>query len=225
MTIHSTAILNVVAAGLIAACSMLGVSMLGADAALAHHAMDGGVPETFEQGLISGLAHPVIGFDHLAFVIGVGLAAALAGGRWLSLPAAFVVGTLAGCGLNLAGVTLPLAEIVIAVSVLAVGVLVMTNRTMTPMALAAAFAAAGLFHGFAYGASIIGAEQTPLVAYLAGFAAVQFVVASLATLAGVQLLTLDAARSVQVRLAGAVITGIGLTFLIENVEGMVFPGL
>ena len=37
--------------------------------AFAHHAMDGQMPTSFAQGLLSGLAHPVIGPDHLAFII------------------------------------------------------------------------------------------------------------------------------------------------------------
>jgi urease accessory protein len=39
------------------------------------------------------------------------------------------------------------------------------------------FVAAGIFHGYAYGESIIGAETTPLVAYMAGFACIQYSVA------------------------------------------------
>src|SRR6267378_2162800 len=38
--------------------------------AWAHHFMDGGLPETFAQGLLSGLGHPVIGLDHAAFIVG-----------------------------------------------------------------------------------------------------------------------------------------------------------
>lgn len=42
--------------------------------ASAHHVMDGQLPSTFAQGLLSGLGHPVIGPDHLAFLIAVGVA-------------------------------------------------------------------------------------------------------------------------------------------------------
>jgi urease accessory protein len=51
-------------------------------------------------------------------------------------------------------------------------------RPQVPTALLAAFfAGAGLFHGYAYGESIIGAEPAPLAAYVAGFAAVQYGIA------------------------------------------------
>lgn len=51
-------------------------------AALAHHAMGGQLPQTFGQGLLSGIGHPVIGVDHFAFVVAVGIVAALAGHLW-----------------------------------------------------------------------------------------------------------------------------------------------
>ena len=40
--------------------------------AWAHHFMDGGLPQTFAQGLLSGLGHPVIGLDHAAFIVAAG---------------------------------------------------------------------------------------------------------------------------------------------------------
>ena len=41
--------------------------------------MDGETPTTLYEGLVSGLAHPVIGLDHLAFIVAAGLIAAVAG--------------------------------------------------------------------------------------------------------------------------------------------------
>lgn len=58
--------------------------------AFAHHAMDGKMPVTFLQGLLSGLGHPIIGFDHLAAVVGVGVLGAWRGAAsfrfWRSAP-------------------------------------------------------------------------------------------------------------------------------------------
>ena len=39
----------------------------------AHHMLGGRTPVTFMQGLLSGLGHPVIGIDHLAFVVAMGV--------------------------------------------------------------------------------------------------------------------------------------------------------
>ncbi len=67
----------------------------------AHHVMDGKMPETFLQGLLSGFGHPVIGVDHLAAIVGVGILAALAG-RSAAVVLAFSVAVIAGVGLHLA---------------------------------------------------------------------------------------------------------------------------
>ena len=43
--------------------------------ALAHHPLDGRLPANLFEGLLSGFGHPVIGLDHLAFVLASGLIA------------------------------------------------------------------------------------------------------------------------------------------------------
>ena len=54
--------------------------------AFAHHAMGGRLPSTFFEELLSGLAHPVIGLDHLSALIAIGLLSAglVHGGVWLA---------------------------------------------------------------------------------------------------------------------------------------------
>lgn len=193
-------------------------------AALAHHMMGGKLPQTFGQGLLSGVGHPIIGVDHFAFVVAVGITAALAGRLW-ALTLAFVAGSLAGCLVHLAGFTLPVAEWVIAATVLLLGAIIATNRELPAPMLAALFAGAGLFHGWAYGESIFGAEQTPLIAYLAGFTLVQLAVAVLAGLVTRWVITSDAARRMEVRLVGAAVVGIGLVLFVGHVEGALFPGV
>lgn len=67
---------------LIAIALLLGVVA----SALAHHPFDGKAPDTLVEAFLSGLGHPVIGVDHLAFVIAADLlAAALGGGWWMPL--------------------------------------------------------------------------------------------------------------------------------------------
>src|SRR5262247_3834750 len=84
--------------------------------ALAHHLMGGVLPGTAWQGLLSGLGHPIIGIDHFAFVVGVGLMSQLAG-RLALLPLLFIVGTVLGCFVHVAAVTVPLAEQAIALTI------------------------------------------------------------------------------------------------------------
>ena len=73
----------------------IAAALLAATPALAHHPMAGQPMDTFVQGLMSGFGHPVLGFDHLFFVIAMGVAA-LFTTRRLMAPAAYVAAMLAG---------------------------------------------------------------------------------------------------------------------------------
>ena len=193
-------------------------------AAFAHHPLGGMTPQTALHGFLSGVGHPVIGFDHLAFIIGVGLIAAFHRNK-LAMPAAFVAGTVGGTMLTLAAVSLPLAEIVITGSVVAAGVVAMRGKIMDLRVAAILAAAAGLFHGWAYGAAVIGAETTPVIAYLVGFGMIQMLIAGGVALATARVWKIIDVAALQPRLAGAVVAGVGLAFLVENVEGMIFSAL
>ncbi len=195
------------------------LALLGASPALAHHPMGGAAPQTMFHGLLGGLAHPVIGIDHFAFVILVGLAAAFSG-RMLAAPAAFIAATVAGTLVQLGGIVLPLAELVIAGSIIGLGALLLMGRRLDGAASLAGFAAVGLFHGWAYGAAVIGSEPMPVLAYLAGFAGVQFVIAAgVAHLAARGLAT--ERGQMQTRLAAALCCGVGIAFAAETLEAMI----
>jgi len=198
-----------------------GLLTLMASPALAHHPMGGTTPGTFMEGLLSGFGHPIIGFDHLAFIIAVGIAAAFTEKRLLS-PLAFILATVAGCLLIVSGVALPFAEIVITGSVVLLGALILSGRRIPGAVYLALFAGAGLFHGWAYGEAIVGAEATPLITYLAGFAAVQYGIALAAGWVVLNAWKASGPEAIQPRLAGAVAAGIGAAFLVENIEGMLF---
>ena len=198
--------------------------LMSASAAFAHHPLGGMTPQTAMHGFLSGVGHPVIGFDHLAFIIGVGLIAAFHRNK-LAMPAAFVAGTVGGTMLTLAAVSLPLAEIVITGSVVAAGVVAMRGKIMDLRVAAILAAAAGLFHGWAYGAAVIGAETTPVIAYLVGFGMIQMLIAGGVALATARVWKIIDVAALQPRLAGAVVAGVGLAFLVENVEGMIFSAL
>jgi len=189
--------------------------------AFAHHPMGGETPATLVNGLLSGIGHPIIGVDHLAFIVAVGLASAFVSGRLLA-PLAFIFATVAGCLALVAGVELPAAEFVIAGSVLALGAVVLSGRSPGLPALLGLFALAGLFHGWAYGEAIVGAETTPLLAYLVGFAVVQYGIAVGVGVATLRLWNAAGPDAIRPRLAGAVVAGIGLAFLVENIEGLLF---
>jgi urease accessory protein len=144
--------------------------------AAAHHPMGGETPATLWQGLLSGFAHPIIGLDHLAFVVAAGILAAPLAGR-LVLPAAFVGAGLLAALWHIAGFDLPGAEIGVALSVVVLGGIALRGRDLAALPLALLFALAGLLHGYALAESVVGAEAQPIVAYLAAFGVVQYAIA------------------------------------------------
>lgn len=181
--------------------------------AMAHHPFGGQAPKTIFEGFSSGVGHPVVGFDHFAFVIAVGLLAALLH-RGAGVPVTFLLAALVGTGLHLAGLDLPAPEWVISGSVLLFGALVTTRRTLSTLVIAALTALVGVFHGYAYGEAVVGAEPTPLLAYLIGFTVVQGAIAGSAYLLSERALKRD--RSVgliSVHHAGFAIFGAGVAFL------------
>ena len=200
-----------------------------ASPALAHHPLGGEVPQTMLHGVLSGIGHPIIGFDHLAFVLGIGILAAFQKSRYV-LPAGFVAGTVLGTLLILAGVTLPAVEIVITTSVLLVGVIGMMGRVLPSAAAGGVAAAAGLFHGWAYGEAVVGAEPTPIVAYITGFGVTQLAIAVGAMLAAQWVMTprgenTASGLSLKPRLAGAMVAGVAVTYLVEIAEAAIFPAV
>jgi urease accessory protein len=141
--------------------------------ASAHHAMDGATPATVVEGLISGLAHPVIGLDHLLFVLAVG-AVCYHFGQRLAATGAVLAGALAGTALTLQHPGFAYPDAAVALSLVLLGVLVMAAQPlMKSRAAIAGFALTGIVHGYAYGEAIVGAEPTPLAAYLAGYTLIQ----------------------------------------------------
>lgn len=201
----------------------IALALFAAMPALAHHPLGGETPDSAIAAFLSGLGHPVIGIDHLAFVVASGLLAA-AMGSGLLVPAGFVVASMFGTGIHLMSIDLPLPELVISASVLAFGVL-LTLKTCPHESVVMGLAAiAGIFHGFAYGEAIFGAEMGPLMAYLLGFAAIQFAIAAAAWWLGKTILaTLIEPSGLALRFAGFAICGVGLTFLSTLIVDSLFP--
>jgi urease accessory protein len=191
---------RLLAALLAAACAM------SAGPALAHHVMGGAMPQTFAQGFLSGLGHPVIGLDHFAAIAGVGLLAALTR-QGLALVILFSASMIGGVGLHLLRLDIPAAELLVALATLSLGVLVLwrgQSRAVAPVLIAAA----GIVHGYALGESIVGAEPTPLYAYLAGL----FIIQTLVSAAALQLARRLSTPGWALRLAGAGIVTAGAAF-------------
>jgi urease accessory protein len=179
------------------------VVTMAAEPAWAHHVMGGRMPETFMQGLLSGLGHPVIGIDHLAAIVGVGILAALAG-RSAAAVLAFSVAVIAGVGVHLAKIDLPASELFVGLTTLAIGALVILRQQMSGALAGLLFAIAGLVHGYALGESIVGAESSPLFAYLVGLFIIQTAI-GVAVYAGVQALRQWPARTTGLTVVGVLV--------------------
>lgn len=191
-----------------------------ASPAFAHHPFGGKTPTNFFEGFLSGLGHPVVGIDHLTFTIAIGLLAATLGLRGLAIPVAFVLTAMAGTGFHLASIDLPALEIIISASVLLFGILLARKGLPNLVLAIIAAAVAGIFHGYAYGEAIIGAEMNPLVAYLAGFTFIQLAIALIAySIAQFALKTISEPPNLSLRFAGFTICGIGAAFLASSVLG------
>jgi urease accessory protein len=147
-------------------------SLISQVPAYAHHAMDGDLPQTFLQGLLSGLGHPIIGLDHLAARVGVGALVGIAR-RGVGSVMIFSAAMIAGVALHLGKVDLPGGELLVGLATLMIGSLLILRVAISPVLAAVLFAVAGLVHGHALGESVVGAEPTPIVAYLAGLFIVQ----------------------------------------------------
>ena len=200
---------------------------LAATPALAHHPLAGAPMETFTHGVLSGAGHPLLGFDHLFFIIAVGIAAVFTG-RALSAPLGYVAGMLGGVALILGGIALPAVELVIALSLLIGGAVLMSGRGLSMGACLGLFGLLGLFHGWAFGESLTGQEAAigggVIIGYLLGLSATQWVIAVVAGWA-ITRLGAVAADAMPARLAGGLVAGAGLFLVLEAAEGAAFAAL
>ncbi len=175
--------------------------------AAAHHMLGGRLPANAFEGFLSGLGHPVLGLDHLLFVIAAGGLASLYRRGWI-IPVTFLVGMLPGVALHLARFTLGADELLVAGSVILFGMLLTLSRRLGLLETAALAATAGLFHGYAYAESIVGAEMGPLWSYLLGLVLVQLAIALGAAQLSQRLLTEQWRRWL-----GFAIAGLGVSLL------------
>ncbi|MFM8260375.1 MAG: HupE/UreJ family protein [Vulcanococcus sp.] len=176
---------------------------LAATPASAHHLMD-----LFHQseptplaGLLSGVGHPLLGPDHLLFLLALGLVGLRQSGRWLI---GLLATGLAASGLGLLLPGLPGAETLVALSLVLVGLVLLDRAprwTLLP-----AFA----LHGYVLSASVLGWETTPVATYLLGL---------LISQGALLLLALQAVRAAaarwslgQLRLAAGLLMGVGGAF-------------
>ena len=195
---------------------LLSVSLLATSPALAHHPNGSEIPSNFLEGFLSGIGHPVIGIDHFVFVLAIGLLAAL-NKLGSVIPATFVAATALGTAIHLQSIDLPVPELIISASVLVIGIFLAREKQVNLAIITAIVAIAGIFHGYAYGESIVGAETTALGAYLLGFCSIQLAISAIAFYVGRSIIKTP--TSLWLRFAGFTISGIGFAFVSNAILG------
>lgn len=186
----------------IALMALCALPLLLAAPASAHHLMDlTGMKPGVLTGLLSGLAHPILGPDHLLFLLAIGLVGIVQPFRWVL--------ALLGCGLvgNVLGLALPgfpWIEPLVALSVALTGLVL--ARRLPPAVLVPAF----LLHGYALSGAVLGWEPTPIGFYLVGLLVSQSLLL-LVALTAVRRWR-RGASSGAVNITAGLLMGIGLAF-------------
>ena len=184
--------------------------------AFAHHPMGGALPQNFLNGILSGIAHPIIGFDHLAFILTFGIIASYFKNKVI-LPLYFITFSLIGTILSVNFLVVPFSELIISLSIIIAGLTSLYDKKINiyfPIILALG---GGFFHGYAFGQSVVGIEASPLIAYLIGIALIGFVLIFGSSF----LITKYYYLTLKPKFVGAIFTGVGLTYFIENVESLI----
>lgn len=127
------------------------------------------------EGLIWGLADPVIGLDCLVGIIAIGLLSSVFV-RGAAIAGCFVLAAILGIVIHSFQLNLPGTEIAIAISTIVFGTMLMLPNQPNFIVLALVGVSAGLFQGYADAQSIIGAGTMPLIAYILGITLTLFTV-------------------------------------------------
>ena len=161
-------------------------------------------------GFLSGLTHPIFGWDHVVAMIAVGLWGAILGNPaiWL-LPIVFPLVMAIGAALGILGIPIPFVETGIALSGVVLGILV-AMFLRAPMAIAAILVGLfAIFHGVAHGTELPDAANP--VAYGVGFVIATGLLHAAGILFG-SLIGSDLGKMI-VRAVGVVIALVGASFL------------
>ncbi len=183
--------------------------------AFAHPTAGDKIPANGFEAFLSGIFHPLTGFDHLAFVVALGLVASTVGRRGIAIPVVFFLTVFAGASLHLTGGNLPALELVISASVLGLGLMLVRKGAPNLTLVVSCAAIFGMFHGYAYGEFVVGAPASVSIVYYTGLTVAQAVLGWVAYAMGTLLRsnTDGEASHLWLRFSGFAICGIGMTLL------------
>ena len=105
-----------------------------------------------EGGFLSGLTHPVLGFDHFLAMLSVGILSAQMGGRAIwTVPSTFVSVMAVGAYIGIKAIPIPGVEYGIALSVLLLGFALAMDKKLIPVWAMICVGIFAIFHGHAHG--------------------------------------------------------------------------
>jgi urease accessory protein len=161
-------------------------------------------------GFVAGFTHPILGWDHVAAMVAVGLWGAFLGAPaiWI-LPVVFPLVMALGAVAGILGIPLPGVETGIALSAVVLGLMIVFVVRPPIWVAAILVGAFAVFHGYAHGTELPGTVNA--FAYAVGFVISTGLLHMIGI--GFGLLVKWPAGRVAVRGAGGVISLAGLAFL------------
>ena len=189
-----------------AALGIIPLLLLGSPA-FAHHPFGMGDSSqlTGWTGLISGIGHPLLGSDHLLFLLAIAFIGLKRPTAWiLPMLAIGLGGSLVSQFIPLTDAVAPWAEALVSLSLVVEGLIALSVAPATWL-----LPLIGL-HGFLLGSTIVGAEPTPLLAYFCGLLIGQGVL--LALVCSVSQTVINRLGEQGRRLGAGIWIGIGIAF-------------
>ena len=150
-------------AGVISTAGLVALSLFSP--AHAHHPFGMGDSTDLSalQGLLSGIGHPLLGPDHLLFLLAIALIGLPRPRTWvLPLLAAGLGGSVLSQFIPLPDAVAPWAEAIVSLTLAVEGLMALfaiPSSLLLPLV---------ALHGFLLGSTIVGAEPTPLFTYFLG---------------------------------------------------------
>lgn len=161
-----------------------------------------------EGGFLSGLTHPVLGFDHFLAMISVGILSAQMGGRAIwTVPLTFVSVMAVGAFIGIKAIPLFGVEYGIALSVLVLGFSLAMEKKLIPVWAMVCVGVFAIFHGHAHGNEMPRIVNPVIYAigFLAGTAAIHLAGVLIGVFSG------KTAKGPEfLRYVGAGISGVGI---------------
>ncbi|WP_370631149.1 HupE/UreJ family protein [Synechococcus sp. MU1642] len=192
-------------AGVISTAGLVGFSLFSP--AHAHHPFGMGDSTDLSalQGFLSGIGHPLLGPDHLLFLLAIALIGLPRPRTWvLPLLAAGLGGSVLSQFIPLPDAVAPWAEALVSLTLAAEGLMALfaiPSSLLLPLV---------ALHGFLLGSTIVGAEPTPLFTYFLGLLIGQGALLLVVTSWSQSLLERIGAQGQ--RLGAGIWMGIGLAF-------------